>query len=107
MKIIIAFTALAAVALAAPPLSPQETVLVRETPSDNVGLGNYNYAYQLSDGQTKQESAEVVNAGTDDQFLKVQGSYSFADPNTNVVYTVNYVADETGFHPQGEHLPHA
>ncbi|XP_076767070.1 cuticular protein 13 [Xylocopa sonorina] len=107
MKIIIAFAALIAVALAAPVGTQQETVLVKETPSDNIGLGNYNYGYQLSDGQSKQESAEVVNGGTDEQFLKVQGSYSFADPSTNVVYTVNYVADETGFHPQGEHLPQA
>ncbi|CAL7944305.1 unnamed protein product [Xylocopa violacea] len=106
MKTIIVFATLAAVALAAPQVAQQETVIVKETPSDNVGLGNYNYAYQLSDGQSKQESAEVVDGGSDGQFLKVRGSFSFVDPHTNVAYTVNYVADETGFHPQGEHLPH-
>lgn len=82
-----------------------EIVLVKESPSDNIGVGNYNYGYQLSDGQTKQESAELVPGGTDGSFLRVHGSYSFVDPLTNVAYTVNYVGDENGFHPEGEHLP--
>lgn len=83
-----------------------EAVLVKETPSDNVGLGGYNYGYQLSDGQTKEETAELVSGGTDGQFLKVRGSFQFVDPITNVAYTVSYIADENGFQPQGEHLPH-
>lgn len=85
--------------------APQEIVLVKETPSDNVGLGGYNYGFQLSDGQVKQESAEVIEGGTDGQFLRVRGTFSFVDPQTNIAYTVNYIADDTGFHPQGEHLP--
>ncbi|XP_076380205.1 cuticular protein 13 [Megalopta genalis] len=105
MKTIIVFAALVAIALAAPALREPEVVLLKETPSDNVGLGNYNYGFQLSDGSSKQEVAELVNGGTDGQFLKVRGSFSFVDPVTNVAYTVNYVADENGFHPEGEHLP--
>ncbi|XP_012149797.2 cuticular protein 13 [Megachile rotundata] len=105
MKTIVVFVALIAIALAAPPVQPQAAVVVNETPSDNVGLGSYNYGYQLSDGQAKQETAEVVEGGTEGPFLKVHGSFSFVDPLTNVAYTVNYVADETGFHPHGEHLP--
>lgn len=46
----------------------------------------------------------MVEGGTDGQFLRVRGTFSFIDPQTNVAYTVNYVADDTGFHPQGEHL---
>ncbi|XP_076640697.1 larval cuticle protein 65Ag1-like [Halictus rubicundus] len=107
MKIIIVFAALLAVALAAPALQVPEVALVKQIPSDNVGLGNYKYGFELSDGSSKQEAAELVDGGTDGKFLKVQGSYSFVDPATNVVYTVNYVADENGFHPSGEHLPHA
>ncbi|XP_076303921.1 cuticular protein 13 [Lasioglossum baleicum] len=108
MKTIIVFAAVIAIALAAPALQQgPEIVLLKETPSDNVGLGNYNYGFELSDGSSKQEVAELVNGGTDGQFLKVRGSYSFVDPATNVAYTVNYVADENGFHPEGQHLPHA
>ncbi|XP_076664799.1 flexible cuticle protein 12-like [Andrena cerasifolii] len=107
MKTIILFAAFIAVALAGPVAPQNEAVLVKENPSDNVGLDGYNYGFQLSDGQTKEESAQLVQGGTDGNFLKVRGSFSFVDPVTNVAYTVNYVADENGFQPQGEHLPHA
>lgn len=92
--------------MAAPAIHEPEVVLLKESPSDNIGLGSYNYGFQLSDGQAKQETAELVPGGTDGQFLKVHGSYTFVDPVTNVAFTVKYYADENGFHPEGEHLPH-
>lgn len=101
----IAFALVVAVAYAAPQGAPQDVVLVKETPSDNIGLGGYNYGYELSDGQAHQETAEVVNQGTENEALAVRGSFTWVDPATNVRYTVNYVADENGFHPQGEHIP--
>ncbi|XP_017882628.1 endocuticle structural protein SgAbd-6-like [Ceratina calcarata] len=111
MKIIIALFAFIAISYAAPQGvvhgANQETVVVKQDLSDNIGVGGYNYGYQLSDGQAKQESAEVVEGGSDGQFLKVRGTFSYVDPETNVAYTVNYVADETGFHAQGDHLPKA
>ncbi|KAI4481382.1 PREDICTED: endocuticle structural protein SgAbd-6-like [Polistes canadensis] len=108
MKMIIAFFAVLAVALALP--APQnvhkdEVVLVKETPSDNIGLGGYNYGYELSNGQHHQESAELKNAGSEDEALVVRGTFSWVDPVTNQRFDVSYVADENGFHPQGEHLP--
>ncbi|KAG7205051.1 hypothetical protein KM043_005431 [Ampulex compressa] len=102
---ILAFSAVVAVALAAPQVRPQEVVVVKETPSDNIGLGEYNFGYELSNGESRQESAHLVNAGTENEALAVQGSFSFVDPVTNQRYTVNYVADENGFQPQGEHIP--
>ncbi|VEN34442.1 unnamed protein product [Callosobruchus maculatus] len=41
------------------------------------------------------------------QFLNAQvqqGSYSYTSPEGQII-TVNYVADEKGFHPTGDHLP--
>ncbi|KAG7205052.1 hypothetical protein KM043_005432 [Ampulex compressa] len=102
MKMIIAFAALVAVALAAP---QDQVVVVKETPLDNIGLGKYNFGYELSNGEAREESGDVVNAGTDNEALVVRGSFSFVDPATNQRYTVTYVADENGFQPQGEHLP--
>ncbi|KAK2583296.1 hypothetical protein KPH14_009298 [Odynerus spinipes] len=108
MKLIIALSALLAVAVAIPrPQADQQdqVVIVKETPSDNIGVGGYNYGYELSNGQHHEESAELKYAGTEDEALAVRGSFSWVDPVTNQRYTITYVADETGFHPQGEHIP--
>ncbi|XP_011692968.1 PREDICTED: flexible cuticle protein 12-like [Wasmannia auropunctata] len=108
MRTIVALCALVAVALAAPPETRHDysqTVLVKETPLDNIGLDGYQFGYELSDGQTHQESGQLQNPGQENEALVVRGSYSYVDPETNVRYTVNYVADENGFHPEGAHLP--
>ncbi|KMQ89935.1 flexible cuticle protein 12 [Lasius niger] len=111
MKLIIAFAAVVAVVLARPPVilnsqpDNSQTVVVKETPLDNIGIDGYQFAYELSNGQAHQESAQLVNAGHENESLAVRGSFTYVDPVTNVRYTVNYVADENGFRPEGEHLP--
>ncbi|XP_077255920.1 flexible cuticle protein 12-like isoform X3 [Temnothorax americanus] len=106
MKLIIAFAAVVAVALAAPPHQDySQAVVVKETPLDNIGIDGYQFGYELSSGQSHQESAQLVNAGQENESFVVRGSFSYVDPETNVRYTVNYVADENGFHPEGAHLP--
>ncbi|KAL0119987.1 hypothetical protein PUN28_007982 [Cardiocondyla obscurior] len=107
MRTLVALCALVAVALAAPQQSQdyRQTVLVKETPLDNIGVDGYQYGYELSSGQAHQESAHVVNHGQENESLVVRGSFTYVDPQTNVRYTVNYVADENGFHPEGAHLP--
>ncbi|XP_033321391.1 cuticular protein 12 [Megalopta genalis] len=105
MKLFLAVALFVAAAYAVPLVPENDVVLVKETPSDNIGLGGYNYGYELSNGQAHQETAEVINQGTEHEALAVRGSFSWVDPQTNVRYNVNYVADENGFHPQGEHIP--
>ncbi|XP_012224709.1 flexible cuticle protein 12 [Linepithema humile] len=105
MRTIIAFFALVAVALAAPPQDYSQTVLVKQTPLDNIGIDGYNYGYELSNGQAHQESAQLVKIDHENATLAVRGSFTYVDPETNVRYTVNYVADENGFRPEGAHLP--
>ncbi|XP_077255918.1 flexible cuticle protein 12-like isoform X1 [Temnothorax americanus] len=98
---IIAFAAVVAVALAAPPHQDySQAVVVKETPLDNIGIDGYQFGYELSSGQSHQESAQLVNAGQENESFVVRGSFSYVDPETNVRYTVNYVADENGFHPE-------
>nr|XP_012224708.1 PREDICTED: flexible cuticle protein 12-like [Linepithema humile] len=108
MKLIIAFAAVVAVALALP-LSPNyqinQPVVVKETPLDNIGIDGYQFGYELSNGQAHQESAQLVNVGHENESIAVRGSYTYVDPETNVRYTVNYIADENGFRPEGAHLP--
>ncbi|XP_024881052.1 flexible cuticle protein 12-like [Temnothorax curvispinosus] len=107
MRTLVALCALVAVALAAPPHHQDysQAVVVKETPLDNIGIDGYQYGYELSNGQTHQESAHLQNPGQENESLVVRGSFSYVDPETNVKYTVNYVADENGFHPEGAHLP--
>lgn len=65
-----------------------------------------SHRLETSDGQRRQESAELRNVGTDRQSLAVHGSYSYIAPDGNE-YVVSYTADEFGFHPEGEHIPKA
>ncbi|CAH0558124.1 unnamed protein product [Brassicogethes aeneus] len=74
--------------------------------NDSDGTGAYSYNVETSDGFLKNEAAEVVNGGSDNQFLRVTGSYSYVGPD-GVTYTVLYVADEYGFRAAGEHIPPA
>ncbi|XP_046410357.1 flexible cuticle protein 12-like [Neodiprion fabricii] len=104
MKMIIAFAALVAVATSAA-IDGQNVQVVAEELADNTGFSDYKYGYQLSNGATKQESAQLVNPGTEDQHYNVVGSFSYVDPATNVQYTVRYTADKDGFHPVGDHIP--
>lgn len=46
----------------------------------------------------------MKNAGSENEIESVKGSYSYTDPDGNVI-TVEYTADENGFVPKGDHLP--
>eukprot|EP00099_Drosophila_melanogaster_P001857 NP_001097523.1 cuticular protein 65Ax1 [Drosophila melanogaster] len=97
MKFAIVLFALFAVALAAP------TVEVLRSDS-NVGIDNYSYAVETSDGTSKSEEGVLKNAGTELEAISTHGSFSYVGPDGQT-YTVTYVADENGFQPQGAHLP--
>lgn len=64
------------------------------------------FSYETSDGVSRQEEAELKNVGTDEEAISVRGSISWVAPDGQT-YTLNYVADENGFQPQGDHLPKA
>jgi hypothetical protein len=61
-------------------------------------------SYETSDGIAREEQAEVKNIGTDEVALVVRGSYSYTGAD-GVLYTINFIADENGFQPQGAHIP--
>ncbi|GLV31154.1 hypothetical protein CBL_12228 [Carabus blaptoides fortunei] len=68
--------------------------------NDNNGDGSYHYEYETGNGIQAQEAGQLKNADT----IEVHGSYSYTGDDGNQ-YTVNYIADENGFQPQGAHLP--
>ncbi|XP_005181971.2 larval cuticle protein 65Ag1-like [Musca domestica] len=98
MKFIIVFVALFALALAAP-----AEVEILKSESD-VGPESFQYAYATSDGQEAEAQGQLKNVGSEDEAISVKGSFSFV-ADDGQTYTVNYVADENGFQPQGAHLP--
>lgn len=57
-------------------------------------------SYATSNGIQQEESGHLKNADTSE----VHGSYSYTSPEGKQI-SVNYVADEYGFRPSGEHLP--
>lgn len=65
--------------------------------------GAYNFHYRGEDGSFRQESAVVINPGTEYQYLKISGSYSYFDANGKEV-VVHYNADDRGFVPEGNNI---
>ncbi|XP_017783146.1 PREDICTED: flexible cuticle protein 12-like [Nicrophorus vespilloides] len=106
MKLIVAFAALVAVALAAPQHKDEKDAYVVRQELDNIGVDGYQHAYETSNGISASEQGQVINAGQENESIAVRGQFSYVGPD-GVTYTVTYVADENGFQPQGEHIPKA
>lgn len=64
------------------------------------------HSYETSDGVTREEEAELKNVGAENESIAVRGSVSWVAPDGQT-YTLNYIADENGFQPEGDHLPKA
>jgi len=62
------------------------------------------HRYETSDGISRQEEAVVNNLGSDNESIAIKGSYSWTDTD-GVVHTINFIADENGFQPQGSDIP--
>ncbi|XP_053695366.1 endocuticle structural glycoprotein SgAbd-5-like [Sabethes cyaneus] len=103
MKLLLAFTAVVAVCLAVP-IDERSAAIVKYE-NDHRGLGGYNVAYETSNGISAAEQAHLKTIGSEAAIV-VQGRFSYTGADGQV-YTVNYVADENGFQPEGAHLPRA
>lgn len=57
-----------------------------------------NFSYTQSDGQSREETINIINKGTPEQELIVEGKYSYTLENGEE-YTVQYKADKKGFQP--------
>ncbi|XP_067645711.1 larval cuticle protein 65Ag1-like [Eurosta solidaginis] len=102
MKFAIVFAALFAVALAAPASTDGEAQVLRF--DSDVQPNYFKYAYETSNGISENAEGTLNNEGTDNEAISVSGSFSFV-ADDGQTYTVNYIADENGFQPQGAHLP--
>ncbi|XP_050557555.1 flexible cuticle protein 12-like isoform X3 [Spodoptera frugiperda] len=97
MKLIVALC-LVAVAVAAPPRSNSGNVEIVRFDNDNIGLGNYKYGFELTDGTGAEQQAELRNEGKEDESIAVRGSFTWVGPD-GVSYRVTYTADDNGYQP--------
>ncbi|EDV96631.1 endocuticle structural glycoprotein ABD-5 [Drosophila grimshawi] len=94
-------------ALAAPvdihPSSTMQPVAIIDSGQEKHEDGSYHFFYHGEDGTHREETAVVHNAGTEDEFLEVNGSYSYIDVNGKEI-VVHYKADDHGFVPEGGNI---
>jgi len=77
---------------------------MRAAPKGCLTDPDFLHSWETSDGQKAQAEGQLNNVGSENESLAVRGSFSFV-ADDGVTYTVNYIADENGFQPQGAHLP--
>lgn len=77
---VLVILALIAGVLAAPQ-NPNDITIVKQEEVNNIGVGGYRFSYEQSDGQKREETAELKNEGTDNEALSVVGSFSFIAPD--------------------------
>ncbi|KAG8223516.1 hypothetical protein J437_LFUL002566 [Ladona fulva] len=101
-RVIIFLTTL--VLAAAFPQGQEPIPIVRQ--EQDVGFdGTYKYSYETGNGIVAEESGYLKNAGVPEQEAQVaQGQFSYTAPDGTPI-TLQYIADENGFQPQGAHLP--
>ena len=80
-----------------------EAIGVRSFNMDNNGAGEFRYNFE-TENDIKQEAEGELREVDGTQVVVMKGSYSYigADGQT---YTVDWYADETGYHPSAPHLP--
>lgn len=64
----------------------------------------FSIRFETENGISTQTSGALTNPGTEVEGQAMRGSFSYTSPE-GLPITVNWYADETGFHAEGEHLP--
>ncbi|ETN58751.1 cuticular protein 7, RR-1 family [Anopheles darlingi] len=82
------------------PVGPVATPYILRYESNNAANEGYNFEYELSDEQRRQEAGTLRGAkneeGNEVQVVVVQGRYSFVGDDGRT-YWVEYSADENGY----------
>ncbi|XP_041976233.1 endocuticle structural glycoprotein ABD-5-like [Aricia agestis] len=89
---------LAALCAAAPaPQNPQDVQILRF--DSDVQPDGYSFAYETSDGTSRQEEGKLDNPQSENAALTVTGSYAYVAPDGKH-YTVTFTAGPNGFQPK-------
>ncbi|CAK1604630.1 unnamed protein product [Parnassius mnemosyne] len=120
VQMIVVVFALVAVACAVPvddinKVEPEARLLLVKEPEKIISSefnhdseGGYNFSFETEKGINRNENGEVKEVLDEDQkphmVVVVRGSYSYTDDDGKVE-TINYSADEKGFHADGDSIP--
>uniref|UniRef100_T1HD67 Uncharacterized protein n=1 Tax=Rhodnius prolixus TaxID=13249 RepID=T1HD67_RHOPR len=63
------------------------------------------FSFEGGDGTRAEQTGQLKTIGNEAGEVS-QGSYSYVGDDGKT-YSISYIADETGYHPVGEHLPQA
>ncbi|KAE8573773.1 endocuticle structural glycoprotein SgAbd-2 isoform X1 [Halyomorpha halys] len=84
---------------------PNNAIPIISYVNENNYDGSYKYSYETGDGISVQEEGFLKNPGVEgEEAQTARGTYSYTAPDGQVI-TVNWYADETGFHAEGAHIP--
>nr|XP_019554765.2 cuticle protein CP14.6-like [Aedes albopictus] len=86
----------AMVSIYAMPAAPDADATITKQEQEVNPDGSFSYAFETSNG--------IKASASSSDGAKITGEYSYTGPD-GVLYMVRYVADETGFHPEGTHIP--
>ncbi|XP_013177824.1 PREDICTED: endocuticle structural glycoprotein SgAbd-5-like [Papilio xuthus] len=95
MYLILLVLTLSVYCIGARNLSDAEAKIV-EYKNENIGLGNYKFRFETSNGILREETGRRINIGQMDEHVVVQGFYSYNDTE-GVLHSVHYKADTNGF----------
>ncbi|CAG4940845.1 unnamed protein product [Parnassius apollo] len=95
---------LCAISCAYATVSDQQASIVRsDFHHDSEGEG-YQFSFETDNGIAAQADGKLTVLGPNSTAHQVQGSVSYTSPEGQKIVTT-YVADESGYHPTGDHLP--
>jgi len=85
------------------PKEPEHKILTHTFDTDH--KGNYRLEVETSNGIRRQVQGQLKDVGSPEgPVVAKSGSYSYPGDDGKM-YTVNWTADENGFHATGDHLP--
>ncbi|XP_055387539.1 larval cuticle protein 1-like [Condylostylus longicornis] len=102
MKTIIVLVAAIAIAQARP--ASDEPVAILKAESDFEPEGSYTFMFEGADGSFREEKGTIMNAGKEDAYVAVSGTYKYIDADGQPI-EVHYTSDEKGFVPSGTNIP--
>ncbi|KAJ3633548.1 hypothetical protein MTP99_010487 [Tenebrio molitor] len=81
----------------------QPIAILRQSQDVNFD-GSYQWSYETENGIAAQEQGALKNANSAEPAQEAQGSFQYTAPDGTPI-SIQYVANENGFQPQGAHLP--